>query len=70
MPRNNRRTVVALATVLASVGVAVGSGASFSSQTANPANTFSSGTLVQSNSKSGLAILTGANMKPGDSQDG
>ncbi|WP_372789006.1 TasA family protein [Paraconexibacter sp.] len=70
MPRNNRRTVAALATVLASVGVAVGSGASFSSQTANPANTFSSGTLVQSNSKNGLAIVTGANMKPGDVKTG
>lgn len=65
-----RRTVAALATVLASVGVAVGSGASFSSQTANPTNTFQSGTLVQTNSKNGTAIVTGANMKPGDVKTG
>ena len=65
-----RRTVAALATVLASVGVAVGSGASFSSQTANPANTFQSGTLVQTNSKNATAIVTGANMKPGDVKTG
>lgn len=66
----SRRTVAALATVLASVGVAVGSGASFTSQTANPTNTFAAGTLVQTNSKNGLAILTGANMKPGDVKTG
>lgn len=65
-----RRTVAALATVLASVGVAVGSGASFSSQTANPTNTFQSGTLVQTNSKNATAIVTGANMKPGDIKTG
>lgn len=65
-----RRTVAALATVLAAAGVAVGSGASFSSQTANPTNTFTSGTLTQTNSKNGVAIVTGANLKPGDVKTG
>ncbi len=65
-----RRTLVALLTALAATAAAVGSGADFSSHSANPANTFSSGTLVQSNSKNGVAIVTGSNMKPGDVRSG
>lgn len=65
-----KRTLGALVLVLAAVGVAVGSGASFTAQTANPSNTFSSGSLSMSNSKDGAAILTASNMKPGDSATG
>lgn len=65
-----RRSIVALATVLASVGLAVGSGASWTAQTANPSNTFSSGTLTMSNSKANAAVLTASNLKPGDSAQG
>lgn len=65
-----RLALAALATSLAAVGVAVGSGASFSSSSANPSNTFSSGTLSQTNSKSAAAVLTAAAMKPGDSVTG
>lgn len=54
-----------LATVLAAVGLAVGSGASFTSHSANPANTFSAGNLAQTNSSNG-AVLTAAKIKPGD----
>jgi spore coat-associated protein N len=61
-----KRTIGALALVLAAVGVAVGSGANFSAQSANPSNTFTAGTLTMSNSKDGAAILTAGNMKPGD----
>lgn len=68
--RNPRRAIVALLTALAATAAAVGSGADFSSHSANPANTFSSGTLVQSNSKSGVAIVTGSNLKPGDVRSG
>jgi hypothetical protein len=68
--RNPRRAIVALLTALAATAAAVGSGADFSSHSANPANTFSSGTLVQSNSKSGVAIVTGSNLKPGDTRSG
>lgn len=64
------RTIAALATVIAAVGVAVGSGATFNSQSANPENTFSSGTFSHSNSKDGVSIVTGANMKPGDVKTG
>jgi hypothetical protein len=67
---SHKRTVAGLATILAAVGVAAGSGATFSSQTANPTNTFASGTLTQTNSKNGVAIVTGANMKPGDVKTG
>jgi hypothetical protein len=65
-----KRTLGVLVVVLAAVGVAVGSGANFTAQTANPANTFSSGTLTMSNSKDGAAILTASNMKPGDTANG
>ena len=62
---NPRRSLAALATVLVAVGVTGASGASFTAQTANPANTFTAGTLTMSNNKAG-AILTASNMKPGD----
>jgi len=70
LTRNPRRSVLALITALAATAAAVGSGADFSSHSANPANTFSSGTLVQSNSKNGVAIVTGSNLKPGDVRSG
>lgn len=65
-----KRTLGVLAAVLAAVGVAIGSGASFTAQSANPANTFSAGTLTMSNSLDGAAILTAAGMKPGDTAQG
>ena len=57
--------LVSLAAVLAAVGLAVGSGASFTSHSANPANTFSAGNLAQTNSSNG-AVLTASKIKPGD----
>ena len=60
-----RRTLAALAVALGAVGVAVGSGADFSAQSANPSNTFTAGTLTMDNSKSGAAIFAPSNMKPG-----
>jgi spore coat-associated protein N len=68
LPR--KRLVAGLGTALAAVSVAAGSGATFSSQTANPANTFTSGTFAHSNSKNGASIVTGANLKPGESRSG
>jgi spore coat-associated protein N len=70
MLSNHKRTIAGLATALVAVGVAVGSGATFSSESANPANTFSSGTFKHTNSKNGAAIVTGAKMLPGDSKSG
>lgn len=66
----HKRSIVGLATVLAAATVAVGSGATFTSQSANAQSSFVSGTLTQTNSKDGVAIFAGANMKPGDVRTG
>ena len=60
-----KRTLAALTAVLAAVGVAVGSGADFTATSANPSNTFASGTLTMDNSKDSAAIFTPTNMRPG-----
>jgi spore coat-associated protein N len=67
-----RRTVGALAVVLAAVGITVGSGANFTAHSANPSNTFTAGTLSigNSNSNPASAILSATNLKPGDSTPG
>jgi spore coat-associated protein N len=60
-----RRTIAALATALAATGVAVGSGADFTSRSANPSNTFTAGALAMDNSHDAAAIFSPTNMKPG-----
>lgn len=70
LSRNPRKALGGLATVLAATGVAVGSGADFTAQSANPSNTFSAGALTMSNSKDGQAILSASNLKPGASESG
>jgi hypothetical protein len=65
-----RRVLGALATILAAAGLTVASGADFTAQSANPANTFSTGTLSMSNSSDNAAILTASNLRPGDSSTG
>ena len=68
-----KRTLGVLALVLAAVGVAVGSGATFSASSANPSNTFTAGTLTMSNSADNSAILSvgsSPGWKPGDSTSG
>lgn len=64
-----RRTLSALAVVLAAAGITAGSGANFTSHSANPANAFSTGTLSIGNSQSS-AILTASGIKPGQSASG
>lgn len=64
-----KRTLGVLALVLVAVGIAVGSGADFSAQAANPNNTFTAGTLSIGNSPNG-AILSLTNLKPGDTNSG
>jgi spore coat-associated protein N len=64
-----RRTVGALAVVLAAVGITVGSGANFTAHSANPANTFTAGTLDIGNSASS-AVLSATNLKPGGAETG
>lgn len=67
---NPKRVLGALTAALAAAGIAVGSGASFTSQSANAANTFASGALEQTNSKGSGAIFSGSALKPGESTSG
>ena len=60
-----RKQLGTLALGLCAVAVSVGSGADFSAQSANPENTFTSGTLKIDNSREGAAILQVANLQPG-----
>ena len=66
LARRPKRTLAALSTALVAVGVTVASGADFTASSANPSNTFSTGTLSINNSKEGSAILTASGMRPGD----
>jgi spore coat-associated protein N len=64
-----RRTIGALAVVLAAVGITVGSGANFTAHAANPSNTFTAGTLSIGSSASS-ALFNAPNLKPGDTVPG
>jgi spore coat-associated protein N len=68
--RNPKRRLGALSVLALSGAVVVGSGANFSSASANPANTFATGTLTQVNSKDSAAILTASNLMPSQSATG
>jgi hypothetical protein len=61
-----RLALGALLTLLLAAGAVVGSGADFTATSANPTNTFAAGTLTIGNSKLGTAVLSAANMRPGD----
>ncbi|MEA2423122.1 MAG: spore coat-associated protein, partial [Thermoleophilaceae bacterium] len=60
-----KRTLGALGLGLCAAAVAVGSGADFSAEAANPANTFSAGSLSIDNSRADAAIFSPTSMKPG-----
>jgi spore coat-associated protein N len=60
-----RMALGALLTLLLAAGAVVGSGADFTASSANPANTFASGTLSIANSKDGTAVLSASGLKPG-----
>jgi hypothetical protein len=61
----------ALLTLLLAAGAVVGSGADFTATSANPSNTFASGTLTIGNSKAGTAVLTASGLRPaGPAADG
>ena len=72
--RRRRRTwlVLGLPVVIIAIaaGAVAGSGAVFTSTSANPANVFTAGNLHHTNSKDGAAILTASLMKPGDTVQG
>jgi hypothetical protein len=68
--RKLRKALVPLTTLAAAGALAVGSGANFSSNSANAASVVASGTLTQSNSKANAAIFNVSNIKPGDAVNG
>jgi spore coat-associated protein N len=67
---NPRLALGALLTLLLAAAAVVGSGADFTASSANPANTFSAGTLTILNSKEGTAVLSASNLRPGNSATG
>jgi len=65
-PTSNRRKVlIPLATALAAGAIAIGSGATFTSQSTNGGNVYAAGTLTQSNNVTG-SLFNLVNLKPGD----
>jgi spore coat-associated protein N len=67
---NPRLALGALLTLLLAAGAVVGSGADFTASSANPSNTFASGTLSMVNSKQGTAVLSATNLRPTGSANG
>jgi hypothetical protein len=65
-----RMALGALLTLLLAAGAVIGSGADFTAASANPANTFATGTLSMVNSKDSSAVLTASNLRPGGSASG
>jgi spore coat-associated protein N len=68
--RHSRMWILALVVLAIAAALAVGSVSLFTSSSANPANTFTAGTLSHTNSKEGAAILTATSMVPGETQTG
>ncbi|TNM38277.1 hypothetical protein FHP29_13405 [Nocardioides albidus] len=68
--RMSRKILVPLATLSAAGAIAVGSGATFTSQSGNTISAVTSGTLTQANSKDGGAIFDLTGLKPGDVLNG
>lgn len=64
------RVLLVLATLLAAVAVATGSGATFSSTSATRSNPLVTGTLLQTNSKTGAAVLSASGLRPGGQATG
>ena len=60
-----RLALGALLTLLLAAAAVVGSGADFTASSANPSNTFASGTLTIGNSNEGTAVLSATGLRPG-----
>jgi hypothetical protein len=66
----SRKVLVPLATLAAATAVAVGSGATFTTQTHNTISGVTAGNLKQTNSKADAALFNLSNIKPGDTVTG
>ncbi|MGJ9411628.1 TasA family protein [Aeromicrobium sp. CF4.19] len=65
-----KKILVPLATLVAAGAVVIGSGATFTSTTANSVSSVTSGSLSHTNSKADAAIFDLGNIKPGDVVNG
>jgi spore coat-associated protein N len=65
-----KKILLPLATLVAAGAIAVGSGATFTSTSANTISSVTAGSLTQSNSKANAAIFNLTNIKPGDVVNG
>ena len=68
--RSRMRIIVPLAGLLVAAAITVGSGADFVANSVNTGNAYSTGTLLQENSKANNAIFNLGNLKPGDVVNG
>lgn len=68
--RSRKRILVPLAGLLVAAAITVGSGADFVANSVNTGNAYSTGTLLQANSKADSAIFNLSNLKPGDTVNG
>ena len=68
--RSRARIIVPLAGLLVAAAITVGSGADFVANSVNTGNAYSTGTLLQTNSKADSAIFNLTNLKPGDTVNG
>ncbi|MET1038049.1 MAG: TasA family protein [Aeromicrobium sp.] len=64
------KILLPLATLVAAGAIAVGSGATFTSTSANTISSVTSGSLSQSNTKANAAVFNLTNIKPGDVVNG
>lgn len=65
-----RRLTIALAGLLVSIAVAVGSGANFNSVSASPGSLIKTGTLVLTDSRAGQSVVNLSAVKPGTTTSG
>lgn len=70
MSIRSRKILVPLATLAAATAVAVGSGATFTTQIHNTVSGVTAGNLKQTNSKADSALFNLSNIKPGDTVTG
>lgn len=70
MSSTTKKVLFPLAALLAAGALAVGSGATFSSESSNTISSVTSGTLLHTNSKNGAQIFGLTNLKPGDTLNG
>lgn len=68
--KNTTKILVPLATLAAAGAIAVGSGATFTSESNNTISAVTSGSLTHTNSKDDQAVFNLPTMKPGDTVNG